>query len=331
LKCASTTSLVMEEFLRLMHKCGAPVTDVNYIHTGGRTMNELIAQGTKEQTLRNLQFTGSSDVAEAHAELTRGKIKVEDAGFDWKVLGADVSEMDFVAWTCDQDAYANTGQKCSAQSIMFAHTNWEKAGLFDKMTSLAERRSLDNLTIAPVLSHSNKEMHDHVNGLLAIPGARVVFGGKELEGHTIPSIYGSFLPTAVYVPLKELASEAHFALCTTEIFGPMQVVTTWESDDDLEVVLECLERMSHHLTAAVVSNNQQFLAKVLGNTINGTTYAGIRARTTGAPQNHWFGPAGDPRGAGIGSPEAIKMVWSCHREIIHDTTVPKDWVMPQAS
>ena len=36
-------------------------------------------------------------------------------------------------------------------------------------------------------------------------------------------------------------------------------------------------------------------------------------RTTGAPQNHWFGPAGDPRAAGIGTIEAIRMVWSCHR------------------
>ena len=31
----------------------------------------------------------------------------------------------------------------------------------------------------------------------------------------------------------------------------------------------------------------------------------MRARTTGAPQNHWFGPSGDPRAAGIGTPEAI--------------------------
>ena len=46
--------------------------------------------------------------------------------------------------------------------------------------------------------------------------------------------------------------------------------------------------------------------------------AGPRARTTGAPQNHWFGPAGDPRGAGIGTPEAIRLVWSCHRELISD-------------
>ncbi len=39
---------------------------------------------------------------------------------------------------------------------------------------------------------------------------------------------------------------------------------------------------------------------MLANTVNGTTYVGIRARTTGAPQNHWFGPSGDPRGAGEG-------------------------------
>jgi 1-pyrroline-5-carboxylate dehydrogenase len=62
----------------------------------------------------------------------------------------------------------------------------------------------------------------------------------------------------------------------------------------------------------------QFVQSVLGHTVNGTTYVGLRARTTGAPQNHWFGPAGDPRAAGIGTPEAIKLVWSCHREVIQD-------------
>lgn len=46
---------------------------------------------------------------------------LEDAGFDWKVLGPDVSDLDYVAWQCDQDAYACSGQKCSAQSMMFAH------------------------------------------------------------------------------------------------------------------------------------------------------------------------------------------------------------------
>lgn len=53
-------------------------------------------------------------------------------------------------------------------------------------------------------------------------------------------------------------------------------------------VLEAMERMHNHLTAAVVSNDVLFRQKVLAHTINGTTYCGLRARTTGAPQNHWY-------------------------------------------
>ncbi len=61
------------------------------------------------------------------AEL-RVQIFVEDAGFDWKILGPDVGDTDYVAWQCDQDAYACSGQKCSAQSILFMHKNWADAG-----------------------------------------------------------------------------------------------------------------------------------------------------------------------------------------------------------
>ena len=89
-----------------------------------------------------IQFTGSSRVAEHLATKTRGKIRVEDAGFDWKILGPDVTNVDYVAWTSDQDAYAASGQKCSAQSIVFVHENWVKAGFIDKIRALAARRKL---------------------------------------------------------------------------------------------------------------------------------------------------------------------------------------------
>ena len=56
----------------------------------------------------------------------------------------------------------------------------------------------------------------------------------------------------------------------------------------------------------------------MGKTTNGTTYVGKKARTTGAPQNHFFGPSGDPRAAGIGSVESIINTWSCHRTIVRD-------------
>jgi 1-pyrroline-5-carboxylate dehydrogenase len=151
--------------------------------------------------------------------------------------------------------------------------------------------------------------------------------------------------------LSELLKKGNFELCTTEIFGAFQVVVEY-ADNELDSVLECLERMSAHLTAAVVSNDVLFQQKVLAHSVNGTTYCGIRgktlflaysystwlinchiiARTTGAPQNHWFGPAGDPRGAGIGTPEAIKLVWSCHREVIMDQgPVKAAWTIPDAA
>ena len=49
-----------------------------------------------------------------------------------------------------------------------------------------------------------------------------------------------------------------------------------------------MESIPHHLTAACVSNDPLFTENILGNTVNGVTYHGMRARTTGAPQNHWY-------------------------------------------
>ncbi|XP_078432178.1 aldehyde dehydrogenase 12A1 [Wolffia australiana] len=324
LKVDSKVSIVMEQMIRLLHSCGLPLKDVDFINTDGATMNKLLMEAKPSMTL----FTGSSRVAEKLAGDLKGRIKLEDAGFDWKILGPDVKEVDYVAWVCDQDAYACSGQKCSAQSILFIHENWSSSALLSKMKSLAERRKLEDLTIGPVLTVTTDSMLEHIENLLQIPGSKVLFGGKPLENHSIPSIYGSLKPTAVFVPLAELVKEGHFELVTKEIFGPFQIVTEYK-DDQLSLVLDACERMHAHLTAAVVSNDVLFLQEVLGRTVNGTTYAGMRARTTGAPQNHWFGPAGDPRGAGIGTPEAIKLVWSCHREIIHDVgPLPRNWTIP---
>ncbi|MCB9640177.1 MAG: aldehyde dehydrogenase family protein [Myxococcales bacterium] len=329
IKNASTTSMVIEQFVRLLHQCGMPKEDVDMIHCGGRVMGEII----EKSAARSLQFTGSAHVAEQLAIATKGKLFIEDAGFDWKILGPDHTPemMEYVAWQCDQDAYASSGQKCSAQSILFAHQNWVDAGLFDRLHDLAARRNVEDLTLGPILSVTNEEMDAQRDKLLKIPGAKVLFGGEHLTGYPFPAIYGSYKPTAIYVPLPEILKHENFDTVCTEIFAPFQVVTSWD-DSQLPLVLEVCERMDLHLTAAIVSNDPLFVREVLAHTVNGTTYTGLRARTTGAPQNHWFGPAGDPRGAGIGTAEAIKLVWSCHREIIQDLgPIPQGWTTPKAS
>jgi 1-pyrroline-5-carboxylate dehydrogenase len=275
-----------------------------------------------------VQFTGSSGVAERIARLFNGRVRIEDAGFDWKIVGPDYQPawLDYVAWQCDEDAYNASGQKCSAQSILFVHDNWADA-LLPKLAGLAARRGLDDLTVGPVLSWSNPRIRAHIDAMLSIPGSELLFGGGPLHGHSIPDRYGAWQPTAVQVPLPALDSE-HFERITSELFGPFQVVVRY-GDDGLEAVLQVMERISHHLTAAVVSADPVFQARVLAATVNGTTYCGMRARTTAAPQNHWFGPCGDPRAAGIGTPEAIISTWSGHREIIMDQgALEPGWTVP---
>ena len=375
----SKNSVVLEQYLRLLHHCGAPVTDCDLINCDGPTMGALLDAAQPRMTL----FTGSSKVGEIIAKQLSGRCKLEDAGFDWKILGPDVGDVDYVAHVSDQDAYGYSGQKvrplplplpfplplplrsgvaggaaataaaaaaaaaavaltlappqplqpqCSAQSALFVHENWDKAGILGKLEALAAKRKIDDLTIGPVLTWTTEAILGHVDALLAIPGASVLFGGTPLDPatHSIPEVYGAVAPTAVYVPLEAFdpASE-HFELATTEVFGPLQVVTKYD-DATVDKVLAACEGMEAHLTAAVVSNDLDFQNKVVGATVNGTTYVGRRARTTGAPQNHWFGPGGDPRGAGIGSAEAIKLVWSCHREVVADTqTLGEGWVTPE--
>lgn len=67
-------------------------------------------------------------------------------------------------------------------------------------------------------------MLEHMENLLQIPGSKLLFGGKELKNHSIPSIYGALEPTAVYVPIEEILKDNKtYELVTKEIFGPFQV------------------------------------------------------------------------------------------------------------
>lgn len=103
-------SIVIEEFIRLLHSCGLPASDVDLVHGNGNVVGEILSQAHPASIL----FTGSKNVAEKLAREHHGRIFLEDAGFDWKILGPDVQDFDYVAWQCDQDAYASNGQKCSA-------------------------------------------------------------------------------------------------------------------------------------------------------------------------------------------------------------------------
>ena len=119
IKSATTVGIVFEQFLRLLIHCGLPATDADMVHCRGSKMGKLISDASDK--IRMVQFTGSCEVAERIAADTNGKIRVEDAGFDWKLIGPDYDPLwsDYVAWQCDEDAYNASGPKmlCSKYLI----------------------------------------------------------------------------------------------------------------------------------------------------------------------------------------------------------------------
>ena len=127
------TSFVLEQWIRMLHHCGLPKEDMDFMHSEGPVIEKTL----KKANVPLVQFTGSSRVAEHLAKQFAGKVRLEDGGFDWKILGPDVPKdqatIDHIAWQSDCDAYAHTGQKCSAQSILFMHRNWRKTDFLDKI------------------------------------------------------------------------------------------------------------------------------------------------------------------------------------------------------
>lgn len=268
-KVDEKVQICMEQFLRMLHHLGLPKEDVNLIYCNGAVMNELLVRGDCRMTL----FTGSQAIAEKLTQDLRGRVKLEDAGFDWKVLGPDPSEIEFVAWQADQDAYGFSGQKCSAQSMLFVHENWNtnEIDIVGKLAEKAATRNLKELTIGPVLTWSTERFMNHVKNCLALPGASLAFGGEPLDpaSHSIPPQYGAVKPTAVRIPIETLMDPKNFEIATVELFGPFQIIVDYKHDQ-VPLVLKALNTMQNHLTAGIVSNDMQFLNHMLGNTISGT-------------------------------------------------------------
>ncbi|KAF3331576.1 aldehyde dehydrogenase [Carex littledalei] len=72
----------MKKVLRLLHECGLPLEDADIINFDGVAMKKLLLEAKPNMTL----FTGSSRAAEKLAADLKGRSKLEDAGFDWKIL-----------------------------------------------------------------------------------------------------------------------------------------------------------------------------------------------------------------------------------------------------
>ena len=80
---------------------------------------------------------------------------------------------------------------------MFMHKNWTKTDVLEKMKAQAAKRSLKDITIGPVFTWDNEDIKGHIDDVMQLDGAELLFGGVPLKNHSIPAIYGSYEPTAI--------------------------------------------------------------------------------------------------------------------------------------
>lgn len=76
----------LEQWVRMLHYCGLPKEDLDFIHCEGPVVEKILKKGDSKMTL----FTGSSVIGEHLVKSLDGKVRLEDGGFDWKILGPDV-------------------------------------------------------------------------------------------------------------------------------------------------------------------------------------------------------------------------------------------------
>lgn len=79
---------------------------------------------------------------------------------------------------------------------------------------------MSDLTLGPVITWNNEQIKGHIDAVLELDGAELLFGGAPLRNHTIPPVYGAYEPTAIKVPLKHFRALKKRNLITTELFGP---------------------------------------------------------------------------------------------------------------
>jgi len=98
IKGDTRANMVLEQWMRMMHYCGLPKEDADFLYADGPVMEKILTKGN----VRNTLFTGSSKIGEHLSKVLNGKIRLEDGGYDWKILGPDVptkqNAIDYVAW-----------------------------------------------------------------------------------------------------------------------------------------------------------------------------------------------------------------------------------------
>ncbi len=225
LKPASLTPLSALAVTQILQEAGLPDGVLNVITSSSSSaVSEPLL---KDFRLRKLSFTGSTEVGRKLVEqsadqLLRVSMELggnapflvfEDADLDAAVEGAVLAKM------------RNIGEACTAANRFHVAESLHDAfveGLKERMGALrVGRGSEEGVQVGPLVSAQQLEKVEELVEDAVRRGAKVVLGGKRLDGP------GYFYPPTV---LTEVPDDAR--LLKEEIFGPVAPVKAFADDQE---------------------------------------------------------------------------------------------------
>lgn len=225
LKPAPQTPLSSLALVQILVDAGVPDGVVNVLTTtrAGEVVSPILADGT----VRKLSFTGSTKVGKLLLEQCAPQVirTSLELGGNAPVLVLPDADLDVAVDATFAAKMRNMGEACTAANRIFVHTSI--AGEFSRR--LAERMGaltvgrgdLDGADVGPLI---DKASQDKVLGLLDDALRR---GATVLTGGGVPEGPGYFVEPTVLVDVDP-ASE----MTSTEIFGPVAAIQTFDDVDD---------------------------------------------------------------------------------------------------
>jgi len=245
---------------RLLHAAGVPANVFQLVAGKGKAGEWLL-----QLPVNGYFFTGSYRTGQSIAEKVAGKlvpVQLELGGKDPLYVMDDVEDIEKVAAAALEGVVYNNGQSCCAVERIYVQEKVYDA-FVDAYAKQAEKLVIGDPTregtdVGPLSRPGQREfllaqIRDAVD-----KGARLVYGGKALEGK------GYFMQPAVLVDVDHTMK-----LMTEESFGP--VVGIQRVKDDAEAVA-LMADTEYGLTAAVYSRSYERAEQVMRQLNTGTVY-----------------------------------------------------------
>jgi phenylacetaldehyde dehydrogenase len=244
LKPAEQTPLSALRLGELLLEAGIPPGVVNVVSGLGADAGDALV---RDPRVNKISFTGSTATGKAIVVAASGNltpVSLELGGKSPFIVFAD-SDLDDVAKAAAANAFAVSGQACTAPSRMFV----ERAALpefIDRFTAasgqLVVGSPLDTRTaLGPLVSARQR---DRVAGFVesaVLDGAVVACGGTPVDG-----------PGYFYPPTVLTSTTPDMTINREEVFGPVVTVTPFDTVDE---VVALANDTKYGLAAGVWTNN----------------------------------------------------------------------------